>query len=57
MDKSLFKELALKLGTPSYVFDSDEFEKRAQLVKTEFGTDTGLCFSIKANFLQTSFLQ
>lgn len=49
MDKSLFKELALKLGTPSYVFDSDEFEKRAQLVKTEFGADTGLCFSIKAN--------
>lgn len=49
MDKSLFKELALKLGTPSYVFDSDEFEKRAKLVKTEFGTDTGLCFSIKAN--------
>lgn len=27
MDKSLFKELALKLGTPSYAFDSDEFEK------------------------------
>ena len=49
MDKSLFKELALKLGTPSYVFDSDEFEKRAKLVKTEFGADTGLCFSIKAN--------
>ncbi|WP_294909614.1 diaminopimelate decarboxylase [uncultured Ruminococcus sp.] len=49
MDKSLFKGLALKLGTPSYVFDSDEFEKRAKLVKTEFGADTGLCFSIKAN--------
>lgn len=43
MDKSLFKELAMKLGTPSYVFDSDEFEKRAQLVKTEFGADIGIC--------------
>lgn len=49
MDKSVLIELAQKLGTPSYVFDSDEFEMRAQLVKKEFGLKTGLCFSIKAN--------
>ena len=49
MNESLLKELALQLGTPSYVFDIDEFKKRAQLVKKEFGEKTGICFSIKAN--------
>lgn len=36
-------------GTPSYVFDTDVFEKRVSLVKSAFGEKTGLCFSIKAN--------
>lgn len=37
------------LPTPSYVFDSDLFAKRAALVREAFGPKTGLCFSIKAN--------
>jgi len=41
--------LAVTLPTPSYVFDSDLFAKRAALVKEAFGPKTGLCFSIKAN--------
>lgn len=41
--------LAEQLPTPAYVFDSDLFAKRAQLVKEAFGEKTGLCFSIKAN--------
>lgn len=43
------KALAACLPTPSYVFDSDLFAKRATLVREAFGAKTGLCFSIKAN--------
>ena len=43
------KALAETLPTPSYVFDSDLFAKRAALVREAFGEKTGLCFSIKAN--------
>lgn len=43
------KALADTLPTPSYVFDSDLFAKRAALVRKAFGEKTGLCFSIKAN--------
>ena len=49
MDKTTLQQLASNLGTPSYVFDLDEFEKRAALVRRYFGEKTGLCFSIKAN--------
>ena len=49
MDKTTLQKLASSLGTPSYVFDLDEFEKRAELVHRYFGDKTGLCFSIKAN--------
>ncbi|MBO7252670.1 MAG: alanine racemase [Oscillospiraceae bacterium] len=43
------KELAAKLPTPAYVFDTDLFCKRAEQVREAFGPKTGLCFSIKAN--------
>ena len=42
-------ELLPQVGTPSYIFDLDEFAKRAALVKKYFGESIGLCFSIKAN--------
>ena len=41
--------LTKQLHVPAYVFNTDEFEARAALVKQYFGEKTGLCFSIKAN--------
>ena len=49
MDINKLRELLPRVGTPSYIFDLDEFEKRAALVKKYFGDNIGLCFSIKAN--------
>lgn len=49
MDKQLLDKLLKQVKTPSYIFDVDEFTKRALLVKEIFGDKTGLCFSIKAN--------
>lgn len=49
MNIQLLKELLPQVKTPSYIFDIDEFAKRALLVKENFGEKTGLCFSIKAN--------
>ena len=49
MNTELLRSLASQIDTPSYVFDLDEFEKRAELVRKYFGEKTGLCFSIKAN--------
>ena len=49
MNEQKLRELSAQLATPSYVFDLDEFEKRAKLVKHYFGEKTGICFSIKAN--------
>jgi diaminopimelate decarboxylase len=49
MTDLLLKELSAKLGTPSYIFDLDLFNKRVELVKKEFGEKVGICFSIKAN--------
>ena len=43
------KTLAQQVQTPAYVFDLDEFRRRAERVKQAFGEKTGLCFSIKAN--------
>ncbi|HCA04256.1 MAG TPA: diaminopimelate decarboxylase [Ruminococcaceae bacterium] len=45
----MLEKLSAQLATPSYIFDLDEFEKRARLVKKYFGEKTGICFSIKAN--------
>ena len=49
MHQDTLTALAARLATPSYIFDLDEFEKRAALVRKYFGEKTGLCFSIKAN--------
>ncbi len=49
MNTQVLKSLAAQLDTPSYIFDLDEFRKRAELVRKYFGDKTGLCFSIKAN--------
>ena len=49
MDINKLRELLPAVGTPSYIFDLDEFEKRALLVKKYFGDTVGMCFSIKAN--------
>ncbi|MBE6028381.1 MAG: diaminopimelate decarboxylase [Clostridiales bacterium] len=37
------------VASPAYVFSEQEFIDRATLVKTSFGEDTDICFSIKAN--------
>ena len=47
-DKTLLS-LAGKYCTPLYVFDADEFKKRAALCKAAFGEKVTLCYSIKAN--------
>ena len=49
MNLNKLRELLPEVGTPSYIFDLDEFAKRAALVKEYFGETIGLCFSIKAN--------
>ena len=49
MDTAKLREIAAQAGTPSYVFDLDEFNKRAELVRSCFGEKIGMCFSIKAN--------
>ena len=49
MDREKLIELLPQTGSPSYIFDLDAFERRAQLVKRHFGDGIGLCFSIKAN--------
>ena len=49
MDIKSIALLTKDLHVPAYVFNLDEFEARAALVKKYFGEKTGLCFSIKAN--------
>lgn len=49
MTDLMLKELAAQLKTPSYIFDEDVFEQRAELVREKFGSDVDICFSIKAN--------
>ncbi len=42
-------EIFDEYGSPTYVFDTDEFKRRAELVKAYFGEKTDICYSIKAN--------
>ena len=49
MTNEKLREILSQLGTPSYVYDLDAFNKRAALVREQFGDKVGLCFSIKAN--------
>ena len=48
MDKALeraFREVA----SPAYIFSSQAFKARSEMVKEAFGNDTDICYSIKAN--------
>ena len=56
MDRTGLEECLDTLGTPSYLFDLDLFAKRAGLVRAYFGSETALCFSIKANPFLVGFL-
>ncbi|MBR1533216.1 MAG: diaminopimelate decarboxylase [Ruminococcus sp.] len=49
MDIKSLALLTKDLHVPAYVFNIDEFDARAEMVKKYFGEKTGLCFSIKAN--------
>ena len=56
MDSIAFQECVSTLGTPSYLFDLDRFDERVRLVRSCFGDQTSLCFSIKANPFLVGFL-
>ena len=49
MQHDVLNTLAGRIHTPAYIFDTDEFAARAQMVQEAFGERTALCFSIKAN--------
>lgn len=48
MENKILLQAAEKFGTPSFVFNMDEFEHQADTIKKALG-DIPLCFSIKAN--------
>lgn len=49
MTNSELTKLLNTVETPSYVFDTDEFYERTKYIKSVFGNNVNLCFSIKAN--------
>ena len=49
MDDKKLLSLAREYGTPLYIFDADEFKKRAALCRNAFGERVTLCYSMKAN--------
>ena len=49
MNAALLRQTADGVATPSYVFDTDLFRERSELVREVFGDNIGLCYSIKAN--------
>lgn len=49
MKRDALKKIAEEFSTPAFIFDTDEFSRRAQLIKTALGDNIPLCFSIKAN--------
>lgn len=48
MNSEALQEIAASFATPAFIFDADEFGKRARNVKSAIG-GTALCYSIKAN--------
>ncbi len=52
----LHEEISRHIHTPAYVFNVDEFERRAKKVKQTFGESIGICYSIKANPFLLKFL-
>ncbi|MGN0267789.1 MAG: hypothetical protein ACI4D7_08940 [Lachnospiraceae bacterium] len=49
MNRETLLQLAEQYHTPLYIFDTDLFRERAELVKEAFGDRVNCCFSIKAN--------
>lgn len=48
MNSEALQEIAASFATPAFIFDADEFGKRARKVKGAIG-GAALCYSIKAN--------
>ena len=49
MNKTNYKELVEKYGTPLYIFDSSEAKERINGIKEILPKNTKLCYAIKAN--------
>lgn len=49
MDEQELAGIAREYGTPTYVFDTQAFARRAHEVARILGPEVGLCYSIKAN--------
>lgn len=47
--KNNLKDIAIKYGTPAYVFDIDELTARIQKIGKVLGDDIVLCYAMKAN--------
>lgn len=57
MTEQKIKELAVKFGTPSYIFDTESVAARAGRIREILGDRIHLCYSIKANpFLVSAIL-
>lgn len=48
MNSEALQDIAASFATPVFIFDADEFGRRAKNVKSAIG-DAALCYSIKAN--------
>ena len=48
MNSEALQDLAASFATPAFIFDADEFDRRAKNVKSAIG-GASLCYSIKAN--------
>ncbi len=58
MNTEQLKEIAVKYGTPSFVFDEEKLKQRMRKIKEIVGDSISLCFSIKANpFLIPAMLE
>lgn len=49
MKEEILNRAVRQMNTPCYVFDTDIFMHRVELVRRAFGNRTKLCYSIKAN--------
>ena len=49
MDDQILQTAADMYGTPSYVFDLDEFHQRIRHMKEILGHEIKICYAMKAN--------
>lgn len=56
MNTAQLRRLASEVNTPAYVFDLEVFSHRVDRVKAAFGSNTGICYSIKANPFLLAYL-